>query len=325
MKRSKLLIVDDDFMLLNSTRNMVEFSYLVAIARDGNEALSKFASFRPDVILLDINMPGRNGYEVCREIRSKWPDELTKIIFVSGNIMASDRLEGFESGGDDFVVKPFFPDELQTKVRYFTRLKTAEELDLIKDSALRLVVNFNDESLIPQEQRIRIAGKVVDICDVLYSRSFFQAEQIDLAGVLERVVQSFLKNGNGKEFIGISTRQGGLVFSVNPQLLSFCLHGFLGLVSVVAPPPSQTMIFFAINEEKTRVELKIEFQVGEAFSMPSLEMGFREICERISAADLQALNQVLVRACLSEMGADMRITNDRDAGKAVISVFMPVS
>jgi DNA-binding response OmpR family regulator len=325
MKRSKILIVDDDFMLLNSTRNMVESSYLVAIARDGDEALKKFVSFRPDVILLDINMPGLNGYEVCREIRSKWPDELTKIIFVSGNIMASDRLDGFESGGNDFVVKPFFPDELQTKIRYFTRLKITEELELIKDSALRLAVNFNSETSISEVHRLRAAKKAIDICDVLYAKALFQPEKLDLACFLEQLVQSFTENSSVKDVIGVSNGQGAFVFSVNSQLLSFCLNGFLELVSAVTPVPVGTMVFFAVNEEKTRVELKIEFKIVEPFAMPSLEMGFRELCERIKVADLSALNQVLVRACLSAMGADMRISNDREAGKAVVSVFMPVS
>lgn len=338
MKTAKLLIVDDDFLLLNSTRTMVEKDYLVALARSGDEALSKFASFRPDLLLLDINMPGPNGYEVCRELRRKWPNERTKIIFVSGNILASERLDGFECGGDDFIAKPFFPDELQTKIRYFARLKMLEEMERLKDVALRLICDMpfgephstgscsqNPYKLLEVQydttlsslqslpdsfiRKLSLMQKTIALCDMLYvSDAFLPARsELNLATI------------PFSEKVRVSISSQTPTFLYNSKLLLLCLQNFLEII-----PSASMELCCGLNEEGTRVELDITFANDEPFLMPAMALSIAELCEQIQMSNLNALQQFLVRSCLSEMKADMRI-NNREGNKTIIRILLPVS
>ncbi|MCH7813161.1 MAG: response regulator, partial [Planctomycetes bacterium] len=85
--------------------------------------LEVMKDFGPDLVLLDIMMPGIDGYEVCRRIKASPHGELTHVVLVSGRASTSERLRGFEAGADDYVVKPFDHDELRAKVRVQFRLQ----------------------------------------------------------------------------------------------------------------------------------------------------------------------------------------------------------
>ena len=100
----RLLIADDEAGILELLKRYFEMAgYEVYTARDGGEVLEK-AAYRPDLILLDINMPGTDGLEICRLIR----DHVScPILFLTARIEISDKLAGFTAGGDDYIVKPF--------------------------------------------------------------------------------------------------------------------------------------------------------------------------------------------------------------------------
>mgnify|MGYP000856349981 FL=1 len=109
----RLLIADDEAGILELLKRYFEMAgYEVYTARDGGEVLEK-AAYRPDLILLDINMPGTDGLEICRLIR----DHVScPILFLTARIEISDKLAGFTAGGDDYIVKPFDLDELGARV-----------------------------------------------------------------------------------------------------------------------------------------------------------------------------------------------------------------
>ena len=109
----RLLIADDEAGILELLKRYFEMAgYEVYTARDGGEVLEK-AACRPDLILLDINMPGTDGLEICRLIR----DHVScPILFLTARIEISDKLAGFTAGGDDYIVKPFDLDELGARV-----------------------------------------------------------------------------------------------------------------------------------------------------------------------------------------------------------------
>src|SRR5208337_2686431 len=92
--------------------------YESILAFGGEEALSKFASDSPECIILDINMPGKDGLEVAREIRKS---SSTPIIFLSARAEEIDKILGLELGGDDYVTKPFSPRELMSRVKAVLR------------------------------------------------------------------------------------------------------------------------------------------------------------------------------------------------------------
>src|SRR5262245_21277185 len=98
----------------------------VSEARDGKEALSRFANDQPDLVVLDIGMPEFDGLDVCREIRRSSD---VPIRFLSARDDEIDRILGLEIGGDDYVTKPFSPRELVARFNVILRLSTARSLD----------------------------------------------------------------------------------------------------------------------------------------------------------------------------------------------------
>lgn len=142
----RVLIVDDDPVNVDILEEMLEDKYTLASVETGEEALEILPKFRPDLMLLDIMMPGVDGYEVCRRIRADEQYNFIKIILVSVKAMVEERLEGYEVGADDYITKPFVDEELEAKVRVFLRLKRTEEVDRVKGDLLKL---FSHETRTP--------------------------------------------------------------------------------------------------------------------------------------------------------------------------------
>lgn len=127
MKARKILLVDDD--LKNSMflkRFLEEESYEITYANNGKVAWELFASLKPDLILLDINMPEMNGFELAHKIREC--DKKVIIFFLTDRTEKSDRLKGFDLKGNDYIPKPFYPEELIAKIKErFDGLSDKEE------------------------------------------------------------------------------------------------------------------------------------------------------------------------------------------------------
>ena len=115
VSKQKILIVDDDnniaeLIALYLTKECFE----TKIVNDGEEALKEFVSFRPDLIILDLMLPGVDGFEICRQIRSQ---KNTPIIMVSAKKDDIDKIRGLGLGADDYMTKPFSPSELVARVK----------------------------------------------------------------------------------------------------------------------------------------------------------------------------------------------------------------
>jgi DNA-binding NarL/FixJ family response regulator len=113
-----ILIVDDDAAFRELVRSLVSrIGYAIAEAGDGEEALDAALAERPSLVLLDVDVPGISGYEVCRELRDVYGEELP-IVFVSGRRTEQlDLVGGLLIGADDYIVKPFEAAELLARVR----------------------------------------------------------------------------------------------------------------------------------------------------------------------------------------------------------------
>ena len=123
-EKDRILVVDDDPNNIAIIDELLAEDYDLRTATTGEQAVRIGLEFKPDVILLDIMMPGMNGYDVCRELRRHHEIEHSKIIMVSARAMASERLEGYEAGADDYITKPFDGDELLAKLRVYLDLST---------------------------------------------------------------------------------------------------------------------------------------------------------------------------------------------------------
>jgi len=120
----KILIVDDE----SAPRAALEMllhreGYEVRDAANGETALAECAMFRPDLILLDILMPGIDGFEVCRRIKATPETRLTPVVLITGLFETEDRIKGINAGADDFLSKPIDLNELLARTRSLLRLK----------------------------------------------------------------------------------------------------------------------------------------------------------------------------------------------------------
>jgi DNA-binding response OmpR family regulator len=116
----KVLLAEDDRHIREGLRDiLLAEGYETITASDGREAVRLYLADAPHFVLLDIMMPGANGYDVCREIRGRDPD--VPIIFISAKSEEIDRVVGLELGADDFIVKPFGVKEVVARIRAVTR------------------------------------------------------------------------------------------------------------------------------------------------------------------------------------------------------------
>jgi two-component system, sensor histidine kinase and response regulator len=121
---ARILVVDDDPLARRSLRAMLERGfYQVETAESGPEALELLSTYRPDLILLDIQMPGMDGLEVCRQIRQLPNGDLLPIIFLTGDERPDIHAQAFQAKGDDFLRKPVLSAELVVRIRSLLRLK----------------------------------------------------------------------------------------------------------------------------------------------------------------------------------------------------------
>ncbi len=135
----RILIVDDHPTNVALLVDILGDDYPIATATSGEEALERALSFQPALILLDIMMPGIDGYETCRRMRATLTLRHSKIIMVSAKAMVAERLQGYEAGADDYITKPFDEDELLAKVSVYLRLKSVEEVEQLKADLLSLL------------------------------------------------------------------------------------------------------------------------------------------------------------------------------------------
>ena len=119
----RIVVVDDDPTVADVVgRYLVRDGHTVECVHDGQEALRRIAEQQPDLVVLDLMLPGIDGLEVCRRLRERWPIPVVMLTALGDE---TDRLAGFEIGADDYVTKPFSPRELAMRVRSVLRRSRA--------------------------------------------------------------------------------------------------------------------------------------------------------------------------------------------------------
>ena len=162
--KHKILIADDETDILFMLGSFFEGKgYHVLTASNGVETL-KQVEHNPDIILLDINMPGLNGLEVCQRIRNYIS---CPILFLTARIEDADKVKGFSAGGDDYIIKPFSLVELNARVEAHLRREIRHNFEAKIKFSGNLTIDFSDRCLFWKNQTIALAKKEFDIVELL--------------------------------------------------------------------------------------------------------------------------------------------------------------
>lgn len=141
-----ILVIDDDELVSRTLqRTLKVYDHNVMVANSGTEGLQLARRHRPDLFILDIMMPGADGYQVCRQIRGDPLLQELPIIFLTAKLKDEDKIEGFRAGADDYMTKPFNMEELNLRVKAIMR-------------------RISPESVLPEPTTQVVVGNVVLDC-----------------------------------------------------------------------------------------------------------------------------------------------------------------
>jgi len=186
-ERERILIVEDETSLLAGLADLLQGEgYEVACASDGRQAMERYRGDRPTLILLDIMIPEKSGYEVCREIRKS--DSNIPILMLTAKGEEVDKIAGLELGADDYIVKPFGVGELLARIRAACRRRDAgkeaqgTQPEVLEFGDVRIDVKKMEGST--GKRRFPLSARELKLLEMFVSH---QGEVLDRSVLLERV------------------------------------------------------------------------------------------------------------------------------------------
>ena len=139
MTKPNILVVEDDQRIAASLRRALEYAgYAVALAHDGPDGLEAAEAGEPDLLILDVMLPGFDGIELCRRLRVRGND--AAVLMLTARTSVPDRVDGLEAGADDYLTKPFAYEELLARVRSLLRRRPRHERELLHYADLAMDV-----------------------------------------------------------------------------------------------------------------------------------------------------------------------------------------
>ena len=213
---NKILMVDDDRELLKMlSRYFTWKEYTVITAENGMEALEKINA-DPDIILLDVNMPGMDGIEVCRRIR----DTVScPIIFLTAKVEEQDRVMGLLSGGDDYILKPFSLKELDARI--IAHLKREERLRRKTEQRF-----YGDLVIDYACKQVQIKGQSVELTKLEYKIIEFLSMNPEIVFEKERIYEKI----NGYDAEGDSRVVTELIRRIRKKIKVYTEHEYIETV-----------------------------------------------------------------------------------------------
>jgi DNA-binding response OmpR family regulator len=157
VNQARVLVVDDEPVVCDVlTRYLEREGFEVDIAADGDDALARFEATHPDLVVLDLMLPRRDGFEVFREIRSR---SESPVIMLTARGEVTDRIVGLETGADDYISKPFSPSEVAARVRAV--LRRARRADAADGESAAL--HFGDLEIEVPKHEVRVSERPVQL------------------------------------------------------------------------------------------------------------------------------------------------------------------
>lgn len=185
----KILIVDDEPSILDMLKLQLESEgYVVYTAINAKEALDKLSNC-PDIILLDINMSGMNGLDLCVSIR----DFVScPILFLTAKVSEQDKINGLMAGGDDYITKPFSMSELLARLSAHLRRENRSHKKTKNKFSEELIIDYSDRSLYIKNNRIELSNKEFEIIQLLSANA---GQVFDREKIYE-IIWGFNSNGD---------------------------------------------------------------------------------------------------------------------------------
>lgn len=181
MEERKILIVEDEPKIADTLNfGLSEHGYYVEVAYDGKIGQRIFDAHQFDVIILDINLPGMNGYDLCKYIRRHSP--VVPIIMLTSLSTLNDKVEGYDAGADDYIVKPFEFKELLLKIRALLKRTMKQHLpsgNILRASDLEL--NLDNMEVTRGDKKINLTAKELQLLEYLLRNKNRVVSRADIA------------------------------------------------------------------------------------------------------------------------------------------------
>jgi DNA-binding response OmpR family regulator len=181
MEERRILIVEDEQKIADTLKlGLTENGFEVDVAYDGKIGLKMFEINRYNLIVLDINLPGINGYELCKIIRTR--DQQMPVIILTSLISLSDKIEGYDSGADDYIIKPFEFKELLMKIRVLLKRTMNQNVpsgNILK--AYDLEMNLDSKEVRRGEKTIHLTAKEFQLLEYLIRNKNRVVSRADIA------------------------------------------------------------------------------------------------------------------------------------------------
>ena len=181
MEERKILIVEDEKKIADLLKfGLSEFGYDIQVAYDGTLGYHLFHAHEFDLVIQDINLPGMNGYELCKAIRLK--DQYIPVLMLTSMISLTDKVAGYDSGADDYMVKPFEFKELLLKIRALLKRTMRQSLpvgNLLK--AADLEMNLDSKEVRRDDKLINLTAKEFQLLEYLLRNKNKVVSRVDIA------------------------------------------------------------------------------------------------------------------------------------------------
>ena len=168
MADEKVLIVDDEEHIVELLQfNLVNAGYKVITANNGLDALKKVKENKPDLLLLDLMLPGMDGLDVCKEIKRDKETSKTSIKMLTAKSEELDKILGLELGADDYITKPFSIRELLARVKAVLRRSSSDEISEEIYEIGRLKVDFERHEVLINNEKVELTLKEFELLEIL--------------------------------------------------------------------------------------------------------------------------------------------------------------
>src|SRR5580692_6114635 len=246
LKGRKILIVDDDRLNLRILAGILRpDGYSLAEADSGERALEVYAQFRPDLVLLDVMLPGLNGFETCRILHQTYGAETAPVVFITAKSESDDVVEGLSAGGIDYLPKPFRPKEVVARIRthMHNRLLVEQQRLLVDqlnkaDAAKNRFLGMAAHDLRNPLASIRALSEFLRDGTV----GAMTDEQVDLVKTIHTASQQMLDLVN--ELLDVATIESGeMKLSLEPNNLAEIINKSVYLANIEAEKKKTVITF----------------------------------------------------------------------------------